>query len=61
MRNYHRISVNIPFSNTRMWAVGSSDHIRIETVAHEYPARDVPEVISRLKRVLVGDAVITVY
>jgi hypothetical protein len=57
----HRISVNVPFSKVRMWAIGAPSKINIDTSGHHYLARDVPEVVASLKRVLVGDAVITVY
>jgi hypothetical protein len=44
-----------------MWAIGAPSKINIDTSGHHYLARDVPEVVASLKRVLVGDAVITVY
>lgn len=61
MTRAFRISVSFPFSPARMWASGAPDEIRLDDQVQDYAGADVAGVIASLKRVVVGEAVITVY
>lgn len=61
MKREFRISVSFPFSPLRMWVSGSASNARLDDVVQGYDAKDVPEVVEALKRIVAHEAVITVY